>query len=427
MKKLGALLCAFSLLFSLAACSGDDTAGMESTDGNVVLRFAWWGNQERSDITMEIIEMYKEVAPHVTIEPEIYGWADYWTILSTQTGGAALPDIVQMRDPQLAQYVQSEKLANLDELIEHFNLEHVEDEILNAGRIEDGLYMIPTGINAMGFVYDPAMFQEANAMEPALDWTWEEFRESADAMHNELGIYGASQFEATSDLSFIQYLNSQGYELLAEDGNSLGFDDEQLLIDYFTMELEMTESGVIPGPDLYGQRLAWEESFMVAGEAPSISVFANNLGYLQALSEGRMLQLGPLPAGELGTEEALRISASMGFSIAESCVNKEEAMKFLDFFTNTTEVQELEMLERGIPISSAVRDEMLPNLDDLGQEVFSYIDFVSEHCEVASPLGEAAVPLSTIFVDINEQVLFKQLTPEQGADEYMRQAAEVFA
>lgn len=443
MKKVIAVLCAAIMVLSLAACSNKQEesssvpqptqdAATENPDSGsisepVTLRFAWWGAQERNDITMKIIEMYKEVAPNVTIEIEMAGWGDYWTKLATQAAGDDMPDLIQICDPYLALYASKNQLADMNLLKEYFDDSNIAANVMGAGIINDKTYMIPTGTNALALIYEPAVFEAAGAKMPSIDWTWDDFIESARKIQEHTGGYGASQFESTSDNTFTQFLNSHGYEVLNSDGTALGFDDPQLLIDYFTMELELTKEGVIPGPDVYAQRTIWEESTMVAGETPSIWQYANNIGALQALCEGRDLELGLPPATDLGTAKASQLRASMGFAIAESSANKEEAMKFIDFFTNNVEVQKLEMLERGIPISSAVREAMIPDLNEEQVKMLEYINLVTENCEVAPVAGDMASALSTIFVEVNEKVLFEVSTPEEAAQEYITRAADAFA
>src|SRR5699024_7487531 len=108
MKKSLLVLLGIIMVLWLAACGGDedsedaggntDTDASEDTDASgdeITLRMAWWGAQDRSDYTLEVIELFEEENPNVTIEAEYAGWDDYWQKLAPQAAANELPDIVQ--------------------------------------------------------------------------------------------------------------------------------------------------------------------------------------------------------------------------------------------------------------------------------------------------------------------------------------------
>src|SRR5699024_978082 len=66
-----------------------------SKDGQIELRMAWWGGQERHDRTLEVIELYEEKNPNVKIVPEYSGMDGYFDKLTTQFAAKNAPDIIQ--------------------------------------------------------------------------------------------------------------------------------------------------------------------------------------------------------------------------------------------------------------------------------------------------------------------------------------------
>ncbi|MED4161755.1 ABC transporter substrate-binding protein, partial [Halalkalibacterium halodurans] len=97
-----------AFLLVLAGCSsgtsnevdGEQEAGNE----DVVLRVAWWGGQERHDMTIEAIELFEEKYPHIQVDPEFTSWDNYWERLTTQAAGNNLPDVIQMDNSKLNEY-----------------------------------------------------------------------------------------------------------------------------------------------------------------------------------------------------------------------------------------------------------------------------------------------------------------------------------
>ena len=66
--------------------SSAETKQEDTTEEPITLRMAWWGSQTRHDITTQVINMYMEEHPNVTIEYEFYSFDDYFTKLKLRRG-----------------------------------------------------------------------------------------------------------------------------------------------------------------------------------------------------------------------------------------------------------------------------------------------------------------------------------------------------
>src|SRR5690625_6887728 len=80
---------------------------------------AWWGEQTRNDGTNEVIEMFEDENPHITIETEYASWDDYWRKLAPQASANELPDIIQMDLAYISQYANNDQLTDLTRSEEH--------------------------------------------------------------------------------------------------------------------------------------------------------------------------------------------------------------------------------------------------------------------------------------------------------------------
>src|SRR5690625_3206056 len=95
-KKMFKDLFLFLLVFVLVACGGDtEDASSDSTD-DVTIRIAWWGSQARHDGTVEVIELYEDQNPHVTIEYEFFDFDGYFTKLNTLVNAEDVWDVFQL-------------------------------------------------------------------------------------------------------------------------------------------------------------------------------------------------------------------------------------------------------------------------------------------------------------------------------------------
>ena len=87
-KQLMAGVMAAGMAMSLAACGGStstaasatestaaSTSAASAAEGDITLRFAWWGGDERANATLEVIKQFEAANPNIHIEAE-YGSSD---------------------------------------------------------------------------------------------------------------------------------------------------------------------------------------------------------------------------------------------------------------------------------------------------------------------------------------------------------------
>ncbi|KIL52142.1 ABC transporter substrate-binding protein [Jeotgalibacillus soli] len=434
MKKKWLLSGLALLLLLLTACSGGSDSSSSSSDAgsgssedgdDITLRIAWWGSQTRHDMTLEVIEMYEEQNPNVTIESEFTGWDGYFEKMSAQAVGNNLPDIMQMNFGEyLNQYADKNLLADLSEFVDEgvIDANGISPELLDSGVVDGKLLGIPLGMNALTVVYDEEMLTNAGTSMPE-DWTWDDFEAAATAVHEELDVYGTRLFEI--DNIFEYYLRTHDARFFNDDGTDLGYTDDQLLIDYFTMNKNLVDEGIAPGFDVVQQIKGIEDELIVHGNAPFDLRWSNQVVALSSAA-GRPLKLAMLPGPN--TEEGMFLKPASFFSVTESSEQKEEAAKFLDFFTNSIEANKILNAERGIPVDEEVREELAAAADENNKAIYDYIDLVGEN---SSPVDKnypaSATEIITLLTEVDEKVMYGQITPEEGAKEFREKAKEILA
>ncbi len=402
MKKLSLLLLGMVLILFLAACGGDETSSEEtdesgnnetegtesedsgeeaSGDEEVTLRIAWWGSQPRHDYTLEVIEMYEEQNPNVTIEPEYASWDDYWQKLAPQAAANELPDIIAMDLSYLSQYSQNNQLADLTPFLgEQIDVSNISDNAVIGGEVGDGIYGFNLGVNALGFHYNPEVLAEAGIDEIPEDWTWEDYQEMSKQAA-EQDIYFDNALKA--DVFFNYYLRTQGKRLYAEDGSGLGYEDDQLFVDFFTMVQEQVEMGATPTPDFLAQLAGPEDDPVVKGEGVGIFQWSNQFVGLEDIS-GLDFKMAPTPGPNVS--DGLFLKPSMFFSVSENSAAKEAAAEFISYFVNDIEANKLILGDRGVPVSSEVLSALKEEVSDSQAAVFEYIEWVEDN---SSPMGAA--------------------------------------
>ncbi|MFP7169535.1 extracellular solute-binding protein [Terribacillus sp. 7520-G] len=412
------LVLGMMMVLLLAACSNEGSSS-GSDDGKVKLRIAWWGDQPRNDYTTKVIEMYEEQNPDVEIEAEYASWDDYWQKLSPQAAANELPDIVQMDVSYLAQYAQGNKLADLTPFLgEQIDTSNMTEDYVNGGKINDGIYGMNTGVNAVGFHYDPELLEELGlGSEIAEGWTWEDYRSMSDKAAAQ-GVYFDTHLKP--DVFFDYYLRSNGARLYAEDGSGLGYEDDQLFVEFFGMIAEQVDKGATPTPDVLAQVTGIEDDPVVKGEGVGIFQWSNQFVGLKQVA-GKPLEIAPMPGP--GTSEGLYLKPSMFFSVSQNSQHKEAAADFLDFFMNDVEANKLILGDRGVPGSSEVKDALKNEVSEAQQQVFEYVEWAETN---SSPMGApdpaGAGEVIELLDTLAEQISYGQLSPEDAAKSFRSQA-----
>lgn len=398
------------------------------------LRIAWWGSQNRHDRTIAAIELYEELNPNIDIVFEFSGWEDHWTKMSTQAAGGNLPDIMQQDYARIEEWVNNDLLMPLDEFVENGTIDttNIADSSLAGGIVDGQLYGINLGNNSETFALDVDAFEAAGVELPPLDWTWTDFERIATEIHEALGIYGHGGGLTTEQLWKSVYMSCCDQWAYNDEGTALGYEDDQPLVDYYNMMLRLQEAGVIPSIDdeVSMRGTSVEEKFIVPGEAAMDYFWSNQIvAVWTAAGEDRNFVLYPVPRVEGGQSQNY-IKPSMFFSITSQATQPEEAAKFIDWFNNSVEANEILFAERGVPISSVVREALLPMLDAPGQVMFEYLGVIEEDnspIRPPDPAGHADIINNIWTPEFVDPVMYGLISPEEGAQILREEADRILA
>ncbi len=402
---------------------------------DITLRILWWGGQDRHDRTLGVIKLFEEKYPNVKIAPEFVSWGDYWEKLAVQSASRDLPDVIQQEIAYISSYAEKGLLLNLDPYVEdsRLNLTDSSEMEISGGLINDKLYGVNLGSNSYAYVYDPELFKKAGVEEPTLEWTWEDYLEKSKKIHNALKIYADDVYEmnTSSEQGFEFYLRQHGQSFYDKSTKKLGYEDDKFFVDYYTMFIDLTKDGVIAPVQISSgiAHSAFGEYLISKQEAAAISLSSNMIVALVGAA-GRPLNLTICPNAKDQVQYGTIIRPSQFFSVAENSKHPEWAVKFIDFVTNDLEANKILLAERGIPISSKVRDYLKPYLGDVQKKIFDYMDIAIKY---SSPL-HANFPLAhrqiiDLLVVTYEKMLYNydEFTPEEAAKEFREKANKILA
>lgn len=399
----------------------------------VTIRVAWWGSQDRHNRTLKVIEMFEEQYPDIKVEPEFLGFDGYWENRAAQAAGGNLPDVWQHGYGLIGRYIDRGLLLDLSEYVKRgeLNPEVIDSSIVYG----DKMYGVTLGYNALALMYDPAVFEEAGvSLEPG--YTYEDYMEVCRTIKKKTGKYASRSFLFTDNIDgFCMYLGEHGtdlyygkdFERYGSEITELGYEDDQLFIDYHTMELQLLKEGVFAPIDLSLEVTNVEEDLLVTGDTAITGYWSNQIVALQAAA-GRPIEMTVPPRAKTAVRNGLVLQPSQYFVVTSYTKHPDAAVKFLNFFTDNIEANKVLMGERGVPASSKVRDALIPLLDDATAKTFEYIDVAVNFAgKMAPPYPEQHNQITQLYDNIREMMLFGVLTPEQAAREFRTKANEILS
>ncbi|MEC0233770.1 extracellular solute-binding protein [Paenibacillus kribbensis] len=412
------------MLLSVAACDLNDKGNHEEESEKVTLRVAWWGDQSRHDYTLKVIQMYEKENPNVKIVEEYANWEDYWKRLAPMAAASQLPDVIQMDRAYLFQYGEKGRLDDLTPYLKNgmIDTRSIDENAISGGRIAGKLYGFTLGSNVLSVITNDNLLKEAGIKIEDENWTWDDFEKAAIKVKNATDVYGTNGMYP-ADVFFPYYLRTQGSRLYNENGTGLGYTDDQLFVDYFKRQLRLVDAKAFPTPDVRAHIAGINDELIVAGKAAMSWNWSNQYsGFAESAKSPLSIKLPP----EYANETALFLRPSMFFSIPKSSKQKEQAAKFINFFVNNMEANKLIKGDRGVPVSSKVIKGIKPELTEAETKIFDYVEKASQNVRTTDPiepLGNAEIMKA--LDNLSEQILFKKMTPEDGARSFRKQAETI--
>lgn len=452
-RKLALLAAAAVTAATLAGCgsssatgetaSSSDTAAetattqsaesSEGSSGSASLTMAWWGNQTRNERTQKIIDLYTEQNPGVAIDGQFSEFNDYWNKLATAAAGHSMPDIVQMDYKYLNQYVSNGLLVDLKPYIEDGTIDtsDANQDVLNSGMVDDGLYALCNGINAPALLYNKTLLDE-NGITVKDNMTMDEFIQVSKEIYEKTGY--KTNLCYNQNEQWLEYFLRANDIVLYEDGK-LGGDSADPYVDFFKLYEDGIADGWVIDPSVFAERSigSVEQDPLVYGSSPETMswcafAYSNQLtATVAAAPEGTEIGITTWPSADPVKSDYLK--PSQFFAISSDSKNPEEAAKILNFITNSVDCNNILLGERGIPLSSKVADAIAPNLDADTQRVITFVNEVvsPNSSQVNPPSTNGASEVNDLINKLQEQVCYGQMTAEDAGKQLFEQGNQIMA
>jgi multiple sugar transport system substrate-binding protein len=421
MKKIAFVLIALMSTSAMLFASGrqsnqaaPSSTGAASGSGTTI-RWAFWGNSTRIELTQRAIDLYQSQNPGVQIHAEPYdGNSSELQTVMTQIAGGNAPDIIQMGGnwPDLvSQALPLESYAGT--LLDTQNIDQgALDMVSQNGR----LYGISVGNTYLGLVYNKGMLQRAGAPLPKHNMSYDELRAYLMSIKPLLpeGVYPMMDvgFTSQSETYFGHYLRTRGlvsYNAAAKSTQVTA----AVIKDYLDMFADYRANGLIPPAEIAAQfaEANSDSSALVAGRVALTFLAASQLSGFEA-SMTDELDLTTMP-GANAQNKAHWAQLSQVMMVNKDSKNPQEAVKFINWIVTSPDAGRILGTNRGISASSTYRAGVQANPTDakilvLAEAIGSFLSPESDHFPNDAEL------VSQEFL-IYQSVYFDQFDTAQGA------------
>jgi multiple sugar transport system substrate-binding protein len=360
----------------LAGCAPGSSSGGGGASGGTELALAWWGNPTRNKNTQAEIDLYTKNNPSVKLSPQPGDFASYWDKLATQTAGGTAPDIIQMDMAYISEYGNRGALLDLSQ--HGVDTSKFIEGTVDSGKINGVLVGANAGINSLVIMANPKIFEKAKMDLPDdTKWTWDDAMNVSAEVATKAGVpFGLSGLFGL-DVTLGTWLRQHGKELFVDKG--LGFDatDAQSWLD---LMVKFEKAGAIgtaqqiseEGSGSSGKTL--DQSALVVGHAGMMVSNSNQLEAITAAAGGTQMTLLRLPSQTgKATDRKAWYKASMLWSASAKSKNPDAAAAWINWWVNTTEAEEIDKAERGIPCNTDLQAYITPKLSPAQQAVAKFI------------------------------------------------------
>lgn len=422
-KKWGAGLLSSAIILSLlAGCGAASDKKAEATDGaktdakkSVTLRFHTYGTEAAYN-WKKTLAAYEEKNPGVKIE--LIGLSEKGDTqeaskkLDLAAASGEAMDILMFSDPAgYAQRVALGMVAPIDEFITKEGYK-VTDEYKVDTKLNGKYYALPGKFNPWYVLLNKTQLDEAGLAVPK-DWTWDQFADYAKKLTKGEGAtkrYG-TYFHGPNGTGWLDYAKlmmvnqPENAEFIKADGTS------NLESPLFKKSLELRvkmekeDKSAVPYADMLSQKLAYRTQFF--NQSASMIVIGSwmntELGGTDAVPLNFNVAVAPFPKNNASDPGGYTIVTTDYMGVAASSKNKEEAYKFIRWYT--TEGQLVQ--GKNIPSWSKVKQEDMSKIIDTilsGTKNPEKVDKESLKSALAASKASAIVPPVTYQQEIYKAV-----------------------
>ncbi|KIL45792.1 extracellular solute-binding protein [Jeotgalibacillus soli] len=330
-----------AILF-LAACSEEDSDEGDSAEGegtsDAVVEIDYWQYAFDSKVNLmdELIAEFEEANPDIKVNQTNFPYEQYNEKVAAQVPAGNGPNVINLFYGWVPLYVDSGYLQPLPQ--DEFPHEEIEEEffpMVEATKLDDEYWTIPTAVRTLALFYNKDLFEEAGLDPEQPPTNWDELvdyskqltkRDANDRLEQAGMAWEPSQQGHHWFRDALIY--QAGGEGLSEDRQTIKWDDSPAGFEAFQYWLDFPLTHKVAERNFYTDDVT---AFMTGHAAMNIDG-SFRLGTLQNDAPDLNYGIAPLPSKN---EEATQSSFwTNGITATTEGAELEASVKFLKFLTS---------------------------------------------------------------------------------------------
>lgn len=382
------------------------------------LRAMWWGSPDRGKRTVAVAELFHSKNPDLSVIGESISGDGYWAKLSTGMASQNIADVFQLEPSSISDYSKRGACMALDQFVPStLNVDGFGKDVLKLTTVDNKLYGIGLGLNSFSLFYDEDMFKKTGLTPPGPTTTWTEYADLAVEMTKAAGkrSYWGGPYGARYNYVFDAWLRQRGKSLYTDEGG-LGFDVEDAKEWYAYWEDLRQRGGTVSADVQTLDQSVIESNCLALGKSAIGMAYSNQLVGYQLVVKGK-LGITMLPREKKDGPSGHYYRPALIWSVGATSKNGETAAKFINFFVNDLDAGKILGVERGVPMSPAVRAAILPTLNPVEQLTVKYVELLKDQVgayPVPAPLGSGEFD-QNVMRPVADQLAFGKITIAEAA------------
>lgn len=358
----GVLSCALASSMLLTACQGastqskapeasgnTSTAASGITSDPVELRFSWWGSDNRHKAIQQVIKLYQDKHPNVTIKPEYGAWDGWQQNILTQLGGQTEADIMQVNYNWVHSFGKGKNVfLDLNTVSKNLELSNWDANYLKAMEVGGEQAAVPHGMTARAYLYNKPLFEQAKLAYPT---TYDELMDAGKVIGKGNTATGAENKYALlnigkecPDLFIAQMLYNKTGKVMQVAGK-VQYTEQEVA---WALEQynKFAQAGAMPTFQQQNAMANESNPDWTSGRGGSIYEWIGTMDkYLNSYKGGKAkeeIAIAPYIVETAGQTPNIYVKPNLGYAISKNSKHPEVAADFLNFyFTNEEAVTAL--------------------------------------------------------------------------------------
>ncbi len=415
-KRLIAAVTAAAMLL-LTACSSS-TVVLPKTE-QTVITLSWWGNDSRNEYTLAAVKKFEQMHPGIKVKCSYSEWSGYESRSRVQMISGTEADVMQINVGWLPQYSFDGKgYYDIEQLAGTVDLSSFSGQLLEYGRRNGILNAIPIAMNAETVYINRGIYSSHGLDIPK---TWDDFFEAAKVLSKD-GIYALSGAEKSIWLMLIAYAEQKSGKKIFNEKSQLCFGEEE-----FRMMIELycrlVNENVMPKVEDFKRYNIDNQVYagVVAWVSDALNYFKGPMDKGMDIIPVDYPAFSPENSGEGWYAKPATL-----YAVSKNTEHPTEAAMLLEFMLNSDEWADLQGVEKGIPVSTKVR-EHLESTGVLKGIQYDASQIMEKNTRISAM--DSKIENSDMFGNFTsscDQVLFGKASLEQAAADYYSLISQLY-